>query len=571
MRAMRTQPALVPLTFLAVVALSACEQKTPAPASTASSTSAAPSASAAVPAPTSPFRVAATELADPRLFTLGDSVFLSSAWILYALDGKGVHQDVGLHNGFKGALEYEQPVFVEENVARYHVMGSWPDAAWLQAWGRLGDQGEVSPRVYRWVKDRWRMVDVLEQGEVLCDVSGWRNGSALALISSSTGARLRLGNNKGFLGVQLTKTQWAVDADKAAAEAAAPIASASGEAPPPVAPAVSVSADAPTPPPSAEPAAPEAEDAGDHACQTELRADARTGERALSSPHGIIAFDSGHVFVAGSSCVDNDATWIVERFGPTSKKGQLDRIPRTDAGIGDSLRFAGRSPTDVYLYATGKPGLRHWDGKAWTAVQLPNTDPIAQVQVSAQGTVWAIVGSTLYKRATGERWEAVTLPAVRDDKPVVEQIAVPKDDALWVVASGTLFTNASSLPPVKLPGFEEARKAAGTSADLHRGNTIVRFPASPVCQQPYVLLLEHVPAAKKEFPEVAERLRGKDGITGIELITETSQKWTFLGATVPSMEVGQKVVAAMKGYPDSVAALYCHVPKVGKKIPLEGK
>jgi hypothetical protein len=569
---MRTQRALVPLACLAFVALSACEQKTPAPASTASSTSAAPFASTAAPAPTSPFRVVATELADPRLFTLGDSVFLSSAWLLYALDDKGVHQDVGLHKGFKGALEYEQPVFIEENVARYHLMGSWPDAAWLQAWGRLGDQGEISPRVYRWVKDRWRMVDVLEQGEVLCDVSGWRKGSALALISSSTGARLRLGNNKGFLGVQLTKTPWAVE-DNAEADSAAPVASASGGLPSPAAPAVSGAVAVSAPPPSAEPAAPEAAEPGEvnKACQTELRADARTGERALSSPHGIIAFDSGHVFVAGSSCADNDATWVVERFGPTSKKGELDRIPRLGAGIGDSLRFAGRSPTDVYLYSTGKSGLRHWDGKAWTAVQLPNTDPIAQVQVSTQGTVWAIVGSTLYKRATGERWEAVELPAVRDDKPVVEQLAVPKDDVVWIVASGTLLSNASSLPPVKLPGFEEARKAAGTSADLHRGNTIVRFPASPVCEQPYVLLLEHVPAAKKEFPAVAERLRGKDGITGVELSTETSQKWTFLGATVPSIEVGQKVVEAMKGYPDSVAALYCHVPKVGKKIPLEGK
>ncbi len=58
-------------------------------------------------------------------------------------------------------------------------------------------------------------------------------------------------------------------------------------------------------------------------------------------------------------------------------------------------------------------------------------------------------------------------------------------------------------------------------------------------------------------------------MTGLELVTETSQKWTYLGARVPDMQAALRVQGLAQKLPGAKPAIFCHEPKVAKKISFE--
>lgn len=478
-----------------------------------------------------------------RLFSLGETTLVSSGRLLYRADARGLHQDVALMRGFGGFI----PDAAREGGEGFVVVGSWPDGAWLEAAAQ--DSASLDPVVtvatYRWVKDRWRRAPLLEPGELVQGLSTWRNRSALALLGGQSGMRLAIVNDRGFLDVHPTPTPWAKA--RAATDAGA-----DGDA----------GADAP-PVDGAPPSVP---DGGAAACNTELRAAgkwglslSRDGSSGPTTPRALLGFEDGSLLMAGTSCVDGDARWLVERWDPKKKQSTLDELPRPkDAGAQRDFVLAGSSPTDVWLIAVGGSSLLHFDGKAWQAEALSGADRFHDLRVAKSGAAWLVTADALMRRTEGQ-WVRIELPSGL----VPLEVAPDQGGVVWVrarEASGEvlLATDTQASPStIRLPDDKSAAAAAGD---------ILRYPASPVCDSPYVLLIEHVKPTETKFPEVVAALRE---VSGVELVTEASQKWSYLGARVPDMQTAARVVELAQKLPGAKPAVFCHEPRVGKKIPLE--
>ena len=525
---------------LVVCLLGACSKSPPAPGAVADAAAPPPTASASagpvVPRPASELTVVARSAGPMRLFALGEATFVSAGRLLYRADDRGLHQEIALMRGFGGAIA-DVP---GKGGQGYEVMGFWPDGAWLVAAARDGaaDGPVITVATYRWVKDRWRRAPLLQPNEMLQGLARWRKGTALALIAGEGGARLGIVNDRGFLDVQPTPTPWArarlaADAGADAAE----IAAAPSEA--------------------------EAPD-GATTCMTELRglgnaASLAGGERASRA---LLAFEDGALFMAGTSCVDGDARWLVERWDPKTRRSTIDDVPKpADAAMNPNLVLAAPSPTDAWLMARGGSSLLHFDGKAWKAEALSGAERFVDFAVSAQGTAWLTTADALMRRENGA-WQRVELPKDEGQTLVPLEVVPSRDERIWVRARAgqaeVLLASGIAAPaPTRLPDTKDAIAASGD---------ILRFPASTSCDAPYVLLVEHVKPTETKFPEAVAALKG---VAGVELVTESSQKWTYLGARVTSMQDASKVADLGKAIPGAKPAIYCHEPKVAKRISLE--
>ena len=80
-----------------------------------------------------------------------------------------------------------------------------------------------------------------------------------------------------------------------------------------------------------------------------------------------------------------------------------------------------------------------------------------------------------------------------------------------------------------------------------------------------ILIVDDEPHLRTLIQQTLEDLEDE----GVELLTEISAKWTYVGARVPTVEAALKLRdAASAADPRGPAAAYCHVPRAVKKIPL---
>jgi hypothetical protein len=588
-----------------LVVLVACSKKpTPtsgAPTSSSTAISAAASIASGLTSPAERFTCWAKGASGARLFDLGGIALLGYRRILYSMDERGLHQDLALQRGFPGRVPYVRPGGDET----FEVMGRWPDAAWLQA-HLIPDAatGRESTALWRRVGERWVQVKVAEPGEVVLGVSGWSGKTALMLLGSAEGVRLRLANDRGNLLVTPTLTAYGEE-KKRSAEALLAAAdggtapSPSASAPPLVprmpsglVPSASAAAVAASPQdaaladraasaltaPLAGPLDAGESDAGAARCVTRLRASLVPGKGAL------LALPSGEVFIAGTDCTEGDSSLLVERL--VYERGKARSSIMTVARIGDEnwtppadkeprkLGLGGRDARDVWLGEIGGR-LFHYDGEAWKESALPSIQGMSleQLTVSEQGTLWIVMRANgggegaVFKRGQGRSsWDRVSLPI---ELRGPESLVAPSDPRVWILASNGELWSTLSVPlaaPLRLPDPIE-QEDDRRHLKLPRPD-IERWPMSAVCSSPYVLILEKVKPGKKEFLEVVEKVRP---FAGVKLVTEASARFTYLGAIAPNVEVARRIVEAVRSLPEAAPRAFCHAPRVVREIDVNDR
>jgi hypothetical protein len=121
---------------------------------------------------------------------------------------------------------------------------------------------------------------------------------------------------------------------------------------------------------------------------------------------------------ADAGAPDRDAGAEAADDEPIKVPGIIDLLPGV-AGAGSHRGFQAFAPDDLYLAlveaeSKGKPGaprLLHFDGKAWSAADLPaTTQPLRGLSGTSDGTLWLITEHEIWKRPRGGSWEAVPPP-----------------------------------------------------------------------------------------------------------------------------------------------------------------
>jgi hypothetical protein len=97
--------------------------------------------------------------------------------------------------------------------------------------------------------------------------------------------------------------------------------------------------------------------------------------------------------------------WAVGEFGQMFHSPDGLRWNPVATGTTRDLRFvAGRSADDLWMYGN-ETALRHWNGVAWTMVEVPGmTGGAAAVHVAADGDVWALDNGGRLHRRRGTVW-----------------------------------------------------------------------------------------------------------------------------------------------------------------------
>jgi hypothetical protein len=359
-------------------------------------------------------RLAAHGHTDVLLFTVGDRTFIGASDQLFATSEHGVVRDASLSRGIILPTQH-----VSERVTT--MFGVWPQDAWLHV-TTLSDDGTAEDYFYEystfhWMRDGWVKQDLVEEGKSrLVGGAPWGHKGTLIATSHFKEIRLRLGSGEP-LAFQPTRTPWAgAESDSA------------------------VDAGLVTPPP------PDV----DRECITEVNT-----FKDISDANQLLAFPSGHAFLAGWSCRDGERSWLIERFAGNRSVG-LDRLPKLGKTAAP-IQLAGSDPEEVYM-AVSPRTLQRFDGKHWQLETLPGTDDLRALRVSAQGTVWLLLwDGVLYRRLRGGSWTRFPLPktyATSDEgKPMrVTDLSVPSDDHLWLTdQAGEVYTVGNVEEVVRLP------------------------------------------------------------------------------------------------------------------------
>jgi hypothetical protein len=519
---------------------------------------------------------------DGRLLSGIDHAFLLAGEQLYRIDARGILQDIALLRGIPPAWH--------DSYARNQFFGSFPDAFWAQ-------NNAVSmrkPETYRWAAGRWGRVYPLEEGEALLAVVLIGKKRAVGLVTGEQG-RLRLirGNDQSNPPSPLTEIAAPLSSASASASVApsaeppasaapslpaeAPSASASALASASASALASASASSGAPPaPSASAPAPVERRpsrlrngtlAQRHKEQNQEPSPPKKGDEELSKSlyhaggRPMAGLPSGHLFVIG---VDGELTSrrvLVERWNAQGRS-VVDELPEAEEPVAGELGIVAAAPDDAYAFTADHGSyLVHLEGSSWKREKVPGNLVIHDMLAPGDGSYYlATEGPLLRKEKGGTAWTEVPLPQCGE----VFSLALV-DGKLWAVGkqhgdSLALFGPEPPATPVFLPRIRDR-----TVTDGH----IVRYASSPFCQKNFVLLQSRVSPGARSFPEVEAMLREAIPLDGVELVTEQSPVWTYLGARVPSYEVGMKLVkhtSRGKGFLDRT--LFCHDPQVAKKIPL---
>ena len=206
----------------------------------------------------------------------------------------------------------------------------------------------------------------------------------------------------------------------------------------------------------------------------------------------IVAFQSGPVLLAGTRC-DAPGRLAVERLSPRGPSTLTD-LPAAKPATNPSFELAAASEKDVHLLERESGQLWHFDGTRWSHSE---GGPYLAIAVSRQNTFWVVTARNLAFRRPGE--DLVSVPLELAPWEELREISAPSDDDVWLLSQRgeqrVLRASGPSRGPLeRLPGD-----------DAHWSRGIPRQPLSPVCQQPYVLLLSRVNPKETAFAGVQQR------------------------------------------------------------------
>lgn len=519
---------LVPALF----ALPACKSggdAAPAPAaSTAPPASAAPAAasSAAAPAEVKGALSIVAESPDPiLLYPLKGGAFVDAAGFL-ALLGDGPIRQVpavmkGLEKGPSGK-----------------IVGIWPDGAWL-----------VADELLKWTRDRWATNQLLRENEKLLDVAAWSDNRAVAAIAMpNNDMRFFLAGGKPGV---VVPSPYPADKPKAEAKPAEAVADGGEAGAPEPAPPLGESDDKP---------------ADDASCKVKMKPE----QVSLGG------LPTGHLYAAGYECQESGkGEAIVERWEPKKVRGTVEPLPKAEGGGAVDIQgVLARSTDEVYVYGAAgspeKPYLARFDGKAWALEAAPFASGIASLTAGDDGALWAVerqpgaaAPGGLWKKATGGAWAGVALPSIERASVVAKGLWVRAPDDVWAVATtaaghGVLLRSKAEKEPLQLA----SRKVM---TDLVASNR--RWAATPVCDKVYAHLTT-LGSSKDPVPKGFGTLKevfAEPPLKSLQPIVEDDGARLYIGVPVPSLEVGQKLLAKYKEKnPKALPNLFCHEPVITK-------
>jgi hypothetical protein len=499
---------------------------------------------------------------DARLYPLGSMAVVVSGRVMFAIDDRGLRQDPAWHKGFSGTI----PVSDNEK-SGYDVLGGAPDSIWIQAWVQGGSTSDPMQALLtlRWTGSMWGEVKPLEGEETLLGVVPIGKGRFAGLVRGAGGELRWIPGN--------TKSAAVPRAPEPAEDGASPAASASTEpvaAPPASAAVPAVAAPDVSGSASAAPAAAPSASASDAPAAppkppvARLKVDApffkwmNDDDQGLF-PRGVVVSGSasGAIVLVGRDS-KKGGELSVERWEKAGAKSVVEPLPPPDPQQERTFGVLAVSEREAWVYGTStKAYLAHFDGSSWKVEAPPGKGSIRSMAAGEGGSVYIVVDGGVFQRAPqGREWAAVALPAEAGSAVAAASVA----GKLWVLTSSSLLGPAASTEVIELPSVADT---AAAREDL------LRYPLTSACTRPFVLLKSRVSPAAKTFPEVEEVVKKAIPLDGVELVTEISEKWTYLGASVPSVSLGRKLASAMNAADSKAgAALYCHAPRAVKKIPL---
>jgi hypothetical protein len=266
----------------------------------------------------------------------------------------------------------------------------------------------------------------------------------------------------------------------------------------------------------------------------------------------------GMVHVLGEACAGGlaDATW---RAGDPGWK--LTSLP-PGGGLPIATTARGR---DVWLGAKGAYLARH-DGAAWTRVEAPLTSTVVAVGLADDGVLFAASEGAVVRRDVHGGFA----PATTEGEPLsgITSLVALGHGGLFVAAGGAAAGLWSTTPrdrPLAVPD----RRAMWSTRGL-TGHAI----ATDACAAPWVPLSTigksggFVP---RDLPWLREGARGHAEIAAASFVLDDDAGSLTLGAVVPTIEVGEKVLAIFADRLGIAGArVACHAPRVVRRYPLDG-
>lgn len=271
----------------------------------------------------------------------------------------------------------------------------------------------------------------------------------------------------------------------------------------------------------------------------------------------LAATADGTIHVIGQACAGGlaDATW---RAGAPA--WTLTDLPAGKTPIAVSAR--GR---DVWVGGTAAYLARH-DGAAWARVDAPVTGAIVGLSVAEDGILFAATEDAVVRRdATGTYSRGVT-----EGEPlaaVTSVVALPGGRAF--VATGGTSSGLWSTDPREHVLAVPDRRAMWATHGL-TGHSV----ATDACAAYWVPLSTIGKSggySPRDLPWLREGARGHTEIATAAFVLDDDAGSLTLGAVVPTIEVGEKVLALFADRLGIAGArVACHAPRVVRRYPLDG-
>lgn len=287
---------------------------------------------------------------------------------------------------------------------------------------------------------------------------------------------------------------------------------------------------------------------GEGACKSQL---ADEGARLVGVP-------SGQLFVIGARCGEKPARAAAWSLRLGDKALSPLALPAS-SGPATVAAHAARGE-DVWLGGAsgGSPYLLHLVAGAFVEVPTPLPGPIVSLSLAEDGTLWAASPSAIARLRAGV-WSVTTRIGDAPLDAVTSIVGVSATRA-WV---GTAGASPSLLSTEARP----RELALPDKKTMWAARTLVgRAVATEVCSSTWVPLSAIGNTGgflPKDMPWLREGVRGHDELDDVTFVVDDDGIKLTLGAQVPSIDVGRKVLGLFADRLGiSGAPVTCHVPRV---------
>lgn len=292
-------------------------------------------------------------------------------------------------------------------------------------------------------------------------------------------------------------------------------------------------------------------DAGDGGCKVPVIPQAATGH-----PGGLFA-------VLGPACGTEKP--MVGVWPGGAKQGTFLPLEDMPAG-GGKLGLEALSATEllVYLDAPAPKGfVRRVEGGKITPVDALAGKRVRSVLADG-ARVWVIADGALLERAADGTFKEVVPASAFPGAPVAlaaSGLALP-----WITVD---------VGPGKqtLMGALAVAKVRHVEPDINPRELYKKdgyYPATEACDQIFAVLQMNVSEGQR-FPKIAKAIAGDASLAKLSFVVESYGELNVLGAEVPDLDTGTKLVAAVRAEGNAIARTICRKPTKPKPVKLGGE